>query len=92
MSEQNRISEEFKLFKQTVAAFNKECENFMNSQLDIISIQKDPFEGPAIRDERAGDVRVTLNTKEGMKRLHLFPRQARELLDALVAWMDAVQE
>ena len=83
----------FKEAKAFADRINRKFEKFANGKdLPIpISIQKDPFEGPAIRDERAGDVRITLNTKEGMKCLHLFPRQARELLEALYAWSEATE-
>lgn len=52
-----------------------------------IHVTFDEFEGPSILDDVRGDIRVTLNTKRGMERLHLFPKQARSLYAALGVWL-----
>lgn len=51
-----------------------------------IHVTFDKFEGPGILDDGQGDVRVTLNTRRGMERLHLFPKQAQSLYAALGVW------
>lgn len=58
----------------------------MDSSDKSIHVTFDKFEGPDILDDGRGDIRVTLNTKRGTQRFHLFPKQAQSLYAALGVW------